>query len=152
MIQDARLKFDSGDPYWAADLMVKLEEHRRGRSLEWLLHCIRELLSHIPDEDRPECELLCNEFALLIKQAPAPTEVFAKGQSIWCAKRDILHTALGHLFAALAYYLSNDDRGYRTTIVRVARIIGGHQLYRNEHVETPLRLFELTLKAPSSFE
>jgi hypothetical protein len=43
-MEDVRKRYLRGELYWAADLMVELEERQRGKTPDWAIECIRALI------------------------------------------------------------------------------------------------------------
>ena len=123
LIQSARTKHVDKDPYWAADLMFELETRKEGLSINWLVEALRRCITSCAEPDQTQLCNWLNEIQSL-RNGTNPELILDKGQEIWQCKRDEFHTAVGHLFGAIAHKVAGDDRAYRTSIIRVARVLG----------------------------
>jgi hypothetical protein len=80
---------------------------------------------------------------------PDASHLMERGQQIWHVERDLPHTALAQLYAALAYRAQGDSGLYRLSLIRALNLMGDHEFYRDTSVAIPLALFEQLTAEPA---
>ena len=141
LVKQVQEAFQAGDIYWPADLMVELERKQPGLTLDWAIACVQALLDNAPARDKEQQLKWLAELSSA-KRSPDCSALKEKGLQIWHTERDINHTAISHLYAALYHYAKGDDRAYRGSVISALCVAGGHPFYRQTAVAIPLALFE----------
>jgi hypothetical protein len=142
LTQRALEQYRAQDVYWPADLMVALENVRLGLAFEWAAECVKSLVVQAaPPESK---ERLLNWLAGVHRtNATADgSDLMEEGRRVWHEKRDTIHTAISHLYAARAYLQQSNDSSYRLSVIRAAYVLGDHDYYRQTALAIPLTLFE----------
>jgi hypothetical protein len=142
LTQQALEQYHAHDVYWPADLMVALENVRLGLALEWAAECIKSLVVQAaPPETK---ERLLNWLAGVTRTSGTAdgSDLMEEARRVWHEERDIIHTAISHLYAARAYLLQGNNSSYRLSVIRAAYVMGDHDYYRQTALAIPLALFE----------
>ena len=147
LTQHALKQYHAHDLYWSADLVVALEEVRTGLALEWATECARSLVAHAaPPESK---EMLLSRLVELSQSKTADgASLLEKSNQVWHEERDFIHTAIAHLYAALAYLLQSNSPWYRLSVIRAVNLMGDHEYYRQTSLAIPLALFEQFMPKP----
>jgi len=141
LIHDARMKHAEHQLYWAADLMVELEEESPGQALHWAIECMEALVYNSrPTEQETLIQLLTYLSRASKRHADSPS-LLNKAQEIWHKERDLLHTAVAHLYAALGYWSQKDIPWYRRSVVCALDVMGDCDFYRASGIAIPIELF-----------
>ncbi len=142
LTQQALEQYNAQDLYWPADLMVALENVRLGLALEWATECIKSLVVQAaPPESK---ERLLNWLTGVTRTGGMTdgSDLMEEGRRVWHEERDVIHTAISHLYAARAYLQQSNNPSYRTSVIRAAYVMGDHDYYRRTSLAIPLALFE----------
>lgn len=140
LIDEVLAEYRADRPHWSASLVADLEIRSPGRAFDWGVACMKSLLESISTVGRDKLLGWLAELADAGK-ASVGSDILGQGQRIWHAQRDIPHTALSHLYAALAYRSEGNSVAYRTSLIRAVRVMGDHEFYRRTEVATPLALY-----------
>src|ERR1700722_11327869 len=146
IIDQTQQNYISGDTYWAADLMVQLENDRQGKSLLWAIECVQAVVRTAIHDDLIENKKLLGYLADLSLQANAdPNLQWLKERSlqIWYELRDIYHTAIAHLYDALAFLTEQNFSRYRGSVVAALYVIGDDKDVLRTRAEGMLAIYQL---------
>ncbi len=141
-IDDARNKYLTGDAHWAGDLMFQLENQLKGKSLLWAIECVKSVIETAGVEKTPDLLRYLNELASQVNAEPNPEWLREKSERIWYEERDIYHTAISHLYAALMSLAEQNVRRYRGSIVSALSVIGNDETTRRSGGATLLAIYE----------
>jgi hypothetical protein len=143
IIEHTRKQYLENEPYWAANLMVELEKKERGKTMDWAIDSMMALVRNTAPSDQAQLLTWLSDLSSLCKDVIADSSSLREeSQRIWHEKRDIFHTAIAHLYAALAYLWEQNISCYRTSVVTAMRVMGDHEYYRWTSLAVPLTLFE----------
>jgi CII-binding regulator of phage lambda lysogenization HflD len=143
ILEEAKKKYLEGQPYWAADLMVELENKQEGKSLEWAVECMTALVENTSSPNQAQLLTWLSDLLLQSKEDSVEQSALRElSDRIWHDQRDLFHTAIAHLYAALAHLFEKNISRYRTSLVWAMDVMGGHDYYRRTSVAMPLALFE----------
>jgi hypothetical protein len=150
LTQQVLEQYHAHDLYWSADLVVALEKVRPGLALDWATECARSLVAHAaPAESREKLSNWVDELPQLRSTADAPS-LLEKSNLVWHEERDFIHTAIAHLYVALAHLLQDNTPWYRLSVIRAANLMGDHEYYRQTSLVIPLALFEKFLASSTT--
>lgn len=152
LTEQARKKYQDHELYWSANLMVELENKRQGTTLVWAIECMKALVENVASPAQEQLMSWLAELSALSKSGADGSTLIERGQQIWHAQRDLLHTATAHLYAALAYLSQQDISWYRRSLVSAMDVMGEHEFYRQTAAAIPLALFEKFLESPGHGE
>jgi hypothetical protein len=148
LTQQALKQYDAHDLHWSADLVAAMEGIRPGMALEWATECARSLVAHAAPPESKEKLLNWLDELLKSKSIADGSNLLEKSNVIWHEERDFIHTAIAHLYAALAHLLQNNNARYRTFIIWAVNVMGDHEYYRQTSLAVPLALFEQFVAKP----
>jgi hypothetical protein len=149
LTQQALERYHAHKLHWSAKLVSALENVQPSLALDWAIECARSLVIQAAPQDSREKLLRWLDD---LSQAKVPAEesnVMEKARSIWYEERNIIGTAISHLYAALAYLLRGDVGWYRTSVIWAMDIMGDHEYYRQTSLAIPLALFERFMSKPN---
>jgi hypothetical protein len=149
-MDEARRKYQAGELYWAADLMVELEKKQQGKTLAWAIECVKTLVENASPPNKAQFLTWLNDLLSISKADTADgTELMNASQRIWHEQRDVFHTTIAHLYAALAYLSQDNIREYRRSLVTTTDVMGNHEYYRKSSMAEPLTLFLEIINQPA---
>jgi hypothetical protein len=114
-LREALAACEAGELYWPVSLLNELEEGGQGRGLDWVAAVATRLLEQNEVENRSALIQWVNE-AVAAKENRDLSNLSEKSLKIWSTRRDQLHVAVSHLYAALVYLLEGGYRDYRQSI------------------------------------
>jgi hypothetical protein len=138
------------DPHWSADLVVALERVRPGLALEWATECAKALVDNVTLSGEKKKQLNWLDELAHSKTATDWSSLMDKSNQIWHEERDLIHTAIAHLYAALAHLLQNNSPRYRMFVMWAVNVMGDHDFYRQTSLAIPLALFERFVTASTT--
>lgn len=141
LTDSARSAHKVDDYYWAGNLVAALESKEKGRAYAWAFQSLRHLLEHAAD---PVREQLLHQMSGVadLRIELRDRDLLKEADQIWHEDRDPLHTAIAHLFAALAHYKAENQAKYRASLNRACYVMGNHQFFREGGIEFSLTLFQ----------
>jgi hypothetical protein len=141
LTDSARAAHEVNDCYWAGNLIATLEGKEKGRAYSWAFQSLWYLLDNAGD---PVSEQLLHHLSGVadLQIDFRDRDLLEEADRIWHEERDPLHTAIAHLFAALAHYKAGNQGRYRASLNRVCSVMGNHEFYRERGIDFPLTLFQ----------
>ncbi len=143
MLTDHALEqYRDNDLHWSADLVVALENVRLGLALEWAIECAKSLVTHAGAPESKERLLRWLEELSQAETLSNGSALLKQSDTIWHDSRDLIHTTIAHLYAALAHLRQGNTPRYRTFVIWALNVMGDHEYFRQTSLATPLTLFE----------
>jgi hypothetical protein len=145
--EEVEQQYMNRDPCWSADLMVELENKRLGMALDWAIDSLKALVENTLPSYQQEALKWLTELASMPENPSRSSDLMEKCQQIWSKERDIIHTAIAHLYAAAAILAERNISMYRRSLVSAMNVMGDHDFYRRTSVAIPLTLFDKFMAA-----
>ncbi|MEM9111523.1 MAG: hypothetical protein AAGC72_16035 [Planctomycetota bacterium] len=126
VVKKARDDYESGGAFWAAELILALEDRSPHYAMAWAIASAKAIMTacSLPDLEQ------CNDWldSLSESQSQNPDELNAMAYTIWYARQDDFGKAIVNLYRANAKWIDGNKQWYRTYLVTAMTFFGEIQL------------------------